>query len=173
VVPGWVGTYWVKHLTEIRIEPKSCDSFWMRSAYRLPTGAFLTPRFVSQETAENTPITEILVNSLIVSPRAGAHLRRGEPAEVAGKAWDGGAGIAAVEVSFDGGRNWRTATLGRELGRFAWREFRLPIDTGTSGPLEIAVRARSSNGAQQPDKLTFNPSGYHDNIVQTVSVEVA
>jgi hypothetical protein len=31
----------------------------------------------------------------------------------------------------------------------------------------------SRNGTQQPDKLTFNPSGYHDNIVQTLNVVVA
>jgi hypothetical protein len=37
----------------------------------------------------------------------------------------------------------------------------------------IAVRARSRSGATQPDTLTFNPSGYHDNIVQSVTVEVA
>ena len=173
VVPGWTGTYWMKHLTTVRIEPKAFDGFWMKSAYRLPTGAFPGVRFVSQETPETTPITEILVNSLIVSPVAGAHLRRGAHAEVVGKAWDGGAGIAVVEVSFDGRQNWREATLGRDLGRFAWRDFRVPIDTARAGPVKIAVRARSRNGAQQPDKLTFNPSGYHDNIVQTLSVEVA
>jgi hypothetical protein len=38
--------------------------------------------------------------------------------------------------------------------------------------VEMAVRARSRSGAKQPDKLTPNPSGYHDNIVQTVSLEV-
>jgi len=173
VVPGWTGTYWMKHLSDIRIEPKAFDGFWMKSAYRLPTGAFPGARFASQETPETTPITEILVNSLIVSPVAGARLARGEHAEVTGKAWDGGAGIAAVEVSVDGRRSWREAKLGHDLGRFAWRDFRMPVDTARAGPLEIAVRARSRNGAQQPDKLTFNPSGYHDNIVQAVSVEVA
>jgi Oxidoreductase molybdopterin binding domain/Mo-co oxidoreductase dimerisation domain len=172
IVPGWTGTYWMKHLTEIRIEPKAFDGYWMKSAYRLPTGAFPGARFVSQETADTTPITEILVNSLIVSPLAGARLKRGQQAEAAGKAWDNGAGIAGVEVSVDGRRSWREATLGRDLGRFAWRDFRLPIDSARAGPLEIAVRARSRNGARQPDTLTFNPSGYHDNIVQTVSVEI-
>jgi len=173
IVPGWTGTYWMKHLIAVRIEPKAFDGFWMKSAYRLPTGAFPGTRFLSQETPETTPITEILVNSLIVTPLEGARLKRGEHAEVAGKAWDGGAGIAAVEVSVDGRRSWREARLGRDLGRFAWRDFRMPIDTARAGPLAIAVRARSRNGAQQPDKLTFNPSGYHDNIVQTVNVEVA
>jgi sulfite dehydrogenase (cytochrome) subunit A len=173
IVPGWTGTYWMKHLTDIRIEPKAFEGFWMKSAYRLPTGAFPGARFVSQETPETTPITEMLINSLIISPSPGARLRRGAHAELIGKAWDGGSGVAAVQVSVDGRRSWREAALGKDLGRFAWREFRLPIDASKSGTLEIAVRARGRNGAQQPDTLTFNAAGYHDNIVQTVSLEVA
>jgi len=173
VVPGWTGTYWVKHLTDIRIQPAAFDGFWMKSAYRIPTGAFATARFASQETSENTPITEMLVNALITSPAPAARLRRGEPARLAGKAWDAGAGIAAVEVSLDGRQSWRPAKLGRDLGRFAWREFELPLDTSRSGPIEVAVRARSRNGSTQPEKLTPNPAGYHDNIVQTARLEVS
>ena len=172
VVPGWVGTYWVKHLTAIRIEPRAFDGFWMKSAYRIPTGAFPGARFASQETPETTPVTEMMVNSLITSPVSGARFKRNAHAELAGKAWDSGAGIEAVEVSVDGGRSWRDATLQRDLGRFAWREFRFALDTSRPGPLEITARARSRNGLKQPDKLTPNPSGYHDNIVQTVSLEV-
>jgi DMSO/TMAO reductase YedYZ molybdopterin-dependent catalytic subunit len=172
VVPGWAGTYWVKHLNDIRIEPKAFDGFWMRGGYRLPTGVFPGPRFVTQETPETTPITEMLVNSLIVSPASTTRLRRGERSELSGQAWDGGAGIAAVDVSVDGRRSWRAATLGPDLGRFAWRQFRMPIDTSRPGPIMLAVRARSRSGATQPDKLTWNSSGYHDNRVQTVAVEV-
>ncbi|TLZ15413.1 MAG: oxidase, partial [Gammaproteobacteria bacterium] len=173
VVPGWVGTYWMKHLASIHIEPRAFDGFWMKTAYRVPTGAFPGARFTSQETAETTPVTELLVNSLIVSPVSGARLSRGARAELAGKAWDGGTGIEGVEVSADGGQSWRDATLQRDLGRFAWREFRFVLDTSRAGRLDVAVRARSRNGAKQPDKLTPNPSGYHDNIVQTVSLEIA
>jgi DMSO/TMAO reductase YedYZ molybdopterin-dependent catalytic subunit len=173
IVPGWTGTYWVKHLTDIRIQPTAFDGFWMKSAYRIPTGAFPTARFVSQETPETTPITEMLVNSLIVSPEPAARLRRGEPAQLTGNAWDAGSGIAAVEVSVDGRQSWREATLGRDVGRFAWREFRLPLDTSKGGPLEITVRARSRHGATQPEALTFNAAGYHDNRIQTVRVEVS
>jgi DMSO/TMAO reductase YedYZ molybdopterin-dependent catalytic subunit len=172
IVPGWTGTYWMKHLTTIRIEPKPFDGFWMKAAYRLPTGAFPGVRFLSQETQENTPITEILVNSLIITPRNGARLRRGERAQLTGKAWDNGAGITAVEVSTDARRSWRTATLGSDLGRFAWRDFRMSLDTSRTGPVQIAVRASSRNGTRQPEKLTFNASGYHDNIVQSVTLEV-
>jgi hypothetical protein len=113
------------------------------------------------------------VNSLITSHSAGARLRRGAPAQLAGKAWDNGSGIERVEFSTDARQSWRAATLGRDLGRFAWREFSLPLDTSHAGPLQILVRARSRDGSQQPDQLTFNPSGYHDNIVQSVALEVS
>ena len=172
IVPGWTGTYWMKHLTEIRIEAAPLTNFWMKSAYRLPAGLFAGARFASQDTPENTPITEVLVNSLITSPRAGQRLRRGEPARVSGKAWDNGAGIERVEVSTDARRSWREATLGPNLGRYAWREFSESLDTRARGTLEVWVRAASRNGTQQPDHLTFNASGYHDNIMPSVSVEV-
>jgi sulfite dehydrogenase (cytochrome) subunit A len=173
IVPGWTGTYWVKHLTEIRIETKPFDGFWMKSAYRIPTGAFPGYRFRTQETPETTPITEMLVNSLITSHFPGARVKHGSHVELAGKAWDGGSGIATVEVSADGRRSWQTALLGRDAGRFAWREFRFSVDTSQAGSLTLAVRARSRDGATQPEKLTFNPGGYHGNIVQTVTLEVA
>src|SRR6202050_5367396 len=172
IVPGWTGTYWMKHLTDIRVESQAFDGFWMKSAYRLPTGAFPGYRFASQETKETTPITEILVNSLITSHVTGARLHRGAAAVLSGKAWDNGGCIEGVEISTDGRKSWRDAMLGRDLGRYAWREFRLPLDTSVSGALTVAVRARSRNGARQPDTLTFYPPRYHDNIVQTVTLEV-
>ncbi|HEY2275572.1 MAG TPA: molybdopterin-dependent oxidoreductase [Steroidobacteraceae bacterium] len=172
VVPGWTGTYWVKHLTEIRVETAPFDGFWMAGAYRVPTGVFPGAVFKTQQTPQTTPITEILVNSLVTSHVSGARVKTGSKLELAGKAWDGGAGIAAVEVSTDGRQTWRTAALGKDLGRFAWREFRYRLETQTPGPLVVAVRARSLGGATQPDKLTFNPAGYHDNIVQTVALEI-
>src|SRR5581483_764267 len=157
VVPGWTATYWVKHVTEIRIESKPFDGFWMKSAYRIPTGAFPGARFASQENAQTTPITEILDNSLITSHSDGQRLARGRPAELSGKAWDGVSGVDGVEVSVDGGGTWHEATLDSDPGRFAWRAFRWKIDTSTAGVVNLAVRARARDGTRQPDKLTPNP----------------
>ena len=36
VVPGYYGTYWVKHLNEITVIDNVFDGFWMKSAYRIP-----------------------------------------------------------------------------------------------------------------------------------------
>ena len=36
VVPGYYGTYWVKHLADITVLDKEFDGFWMQKAYRIP-----------------------------------------------------------------------------------------------------------------------------------------
>jgi DMSO/TMAO reductase YedYZ molybdopterin-dependent catalytic subunit len=173
VVAGWTATYWVKHLTSIRVEPKAFDGFWMKSAYRIPTGKFPGARFTSQENEQTTPITEILINSLVTSHTDGERLVRGRPAHVAGWAWDGGSGISAVEISLDEGQSWRPAQLGEAPSAYSWRGFRMALDASKAGPVHVAVRATGRNGARQPEKLTPNPAGYHHNIIQTLTLEVA
>src|SRR6516225_9106815 len=91
IVPGWTGTYWVKHLTSISAATKPEGGYWMSTAYRIPVGKFpLVARFISQETAVGTPITEMVVNSLITDPSDGATVRMGAPISIDGIAWDGG-----------------------------------------------------------------------------------
>jgi DMSO/TMAO reductase YedYZ molybdopterin-dependent catalytic subunit len=172
VVPGWTATYWVKHLTDVRIVSAPFDGYWVKAAYRVPTNAFPGARFRSQERADTTPITEILVNSLVTSHESGAKLARGSHAALLGWAWDNGAGIAKVEVSQDGGQTWQEARLERDLGRFAWRGFSWKLDTSKAGSLPLAVRATSRSGAQQAEKLTPNPSGYHHNLIQRLELAV-
>lgn len=173
VVPGWTATYWIKHLTDIRVVAQRFDGFWMKNAYRIPKNAFSVARFASQEAAETAPITDMVVNSLITSHVSGERLARGRRAELSGWAWDNGAGIARVEVSQDAGRSWRPASLDQDMGRFGWRGFRWPLDTRNAGSLAVSVRATSRSGATQPEKLVTNPSGYHHNAIQTVLLEVA
>jgi DMSO/TMAO reductase YedYZ molybdopterin-dependent catalytic subunit len=88
VVPGWTATYWMKHVTRIDVRTKPEENFWMKSAYRIPVGKFpVVQRFLSQETPVNTPITEILVNSIIATPAAGDTVPAGQPFTVGGVAW--------------------------------------------------------------------------------------
>jgi DMSO/TMAO reductase YedYZ molybdopterin-dependent catalytic subunit len=44
VVPGYYGTYWVKHLNEITVVDTVYDGFWMKSAYRIPTRRIIRSR---------------------------------------------------------------------------------------------------------------------------------
>jgi len=172
IVPGWTGTYWVKHLASVKVVSQPEKNFWMSAAYRLPKGRFKTPSFQSQVAAANEPITSMVVNSLITSLRSGQQIARGKPLEVKGVAWDGGAGIARVEVTTDSGATWQPAQLGRDLGRFSFREFSLSAPTRSPGSTVVMARATSTSGETQVEQLIHNPAGYHHNVVQRIYVEI-
>jgi hypothetical protein len=160
----------MKHVVSIRPLTKPLGTFWMANAYRLPLGKFpLVARFTSQETAANTPITEMVVNSLITSHADGATVKAGET--IGGIAWDGGYGISSVEVSTDGGKSWSAAKLGEDIGRYAFRTFSAPL----SGKGRHVVMARATNkiGQTQTTELNVNPAGYHHNVVHGVTLNVA
>jgi DMSO/TMAO reductase YedYZ molybdopterin-dependent catalytic subunit len=174
VVPGWTATYWVKHLTSIRLVTRPFDGFWMKSAYRVPLGRFpLVERFLSQETAVNTPITEMVVNSLITSHADGAVAKVGNTVTVGGIAWDAGHGIASVEVSADGGKSWSAATLGEDLGRFAFRPWTFTLAPREPGRYLIMARAANRLGQGQTTELIANPAGYHHNVMHAVTLTAA
>lgn len=172
VVPGWTGTYWVKQLISVKVVSKPEANFWMSTAYRLPRGKFKTPAFKSQTGSANEPITTMVVNSLITSLKSGQQIARGKSIEVKGIAWDGGAGIDHVEVSIDSGANWQRARLGRDLGRFSFREFTLTAPARERGSIVVMARATSRSGETQVERLIHNPAGYHHNVIQRVYVEV-
>ena len=172
IVPGWTGTYWVKQLTSVKVVAQPEKNFWMSTAYRLPRGKFATPTFKSQLYSPNEPITAMVVNSLITSMKSGQQVPRGKPLEVRGVAWDGGTGIAKVEVSTDGVR-WMPAKLGKDLGKYSFREFALTVPTNDAGAaLVIMARATSNSGETQVNELVHNPAGYHHNVIQRLYVEV-
>jgi DMSO/TMAO reductase YedYZ molybdopterin-dependent catalytic subunit len=170
IVPGWTGTYWMKHLTSIKAVTKPESNFWMNPAYRLPVGRFpMVARFVSQETETTTPITEMMVNSLITSHADGARVAQGT--SVSGIAWDGGYGIRTVDISTDGGKSWQAAALGEDLGRYAFRTFSFPVRG--QGNMTVTARASNAIGQTQTTSLMHNPAGYHHNVIHSVSLVVS
>jgi len=173
IVPGWTGTYWLKHVTEIDIRSKPFDGFWMQKAYRVPRGLFPVARpFATQETDKTSPITEIVVNSLITAPLDGATVRAGG-FEVRGLAWDGGSGIARVEISLDAGATWAEAELGDYFGRFAFQPWSFRVSQAQAGARTVLARATNAAGATQPARLVQNPAGYQHNVIASVGVTVA
>lgn len=175
VVPGWTGTYWTKMISAINVINKPWDGFWMRVAYRIPVGKFSEiDRFVSQErpTDSMTPITEMVVNSLMTNIREAQRFPLGQPVAVKGIAWDGGRGIRLVEVSTDGGYRWREAALARDYGNYSWRQFTYVFRPAKKGRYAILARATNRAGATQTFEPIWNPAGYHHNVVQKISVLV-
>ncbi len=172
VVPGWTGTYWMKHLVSITALTKPQGGFWMNPAYRIPIGKFpVVARFTSQEYAPNTPITEMVVNSLITSHREGAEVKAGK-VTVSGLTWDGGYGIRVVEVSTDGGETWSDAKLGQDLGRYAFRPWSFELHA-KRGKNTVMANAINNIGQTQTAALIFNPAGYHNNVMQNITLNAS
>ncbi len=171
VVPGFYGTYWVKHLNEITVLDTAFDGFWMQTAYRIPANdcACVTP---GQAPAKTKPIGRYDVRSFITSLADGATVRADAPTLLRGIAFDGGYGIAEVAVSTDGGGTWATATLGADFGKYSFRPWSLPV-TLAAGPHEIRVRAVNRIGQSQPLAPLWNPAGYMRNVVEAIRVEAA
>ena len=115
----------------------------------------------------------MVVNSLITSLTTGQRIERDRPIEVRGIAWDGGSGIARVEVSIDDGASWREAALGADLGRYSFREFSFRAAAAGPGSRVVMARATSRAGETQAEKLIHNPAGYHHNVIQRVRIDVA
>jgi len=174
VVPGWAAVYWMKHVTSIKAVTKPESGFWMNPAYRIPLGKFpIVARFTSQETAVNTPITEMVVNSLITSPANDVKVKAGSSVTIGGIAWDGGYGINAVEVSDNGGKSWAAATLGEDIGRYAFRTFSFSFTPKAKGKQTVMARATNKIGQGQTTELIANPAGYHNNVVHGITLDVA
>jgi sulfite dehydrogenase len=172
LVPGWYSTYWVKNLSEITVLDHEFDGFWMKKAYRIPDTpcGCVAPGTAPERTV---PISRMNVRSMIASPRQGARLQRGRPFILKGVAFDGGDGIREVQVSTDGGTSWKGAELGRDLGRYAFREWSLNWTPTRAASYRLMVRAVNNKGDSQPSEPLWNPAGYLRNVIERVDVLVA
>ncbi|MBX9710332.1 MAG: molybdopterin-dependent oxidoreductase [Xanthobacteraceae bacterium] len=170
IVPGYYGTYWVKHLNEINVIDTTFENFWMKTAYRIPDNecACVDPGTAPKSTV---PINRFNVRSFITSVTNGAKLKAGTTV-LKGIAFDGGKGIKEVAVSTDDGKTWLPAKLGKDLGNYSFREWTLPVKL-SAGTYNLKVRATNNAGQVQPMTATWNPAGYMRNVIETTSVTAA
>ena len=171
VVPGYYGTYWVKHLNEITVIDHLFDGYWMASAYRVPDNdcACVEP---GQGAVATVPVRRFNVRSFITNLAEGDKVKAEAPTLVKGIAFDGGYGISDVLMSWDGGQNWSETRLGSDLGRYSFREWRTELRL-PAGTYELKVRAINRIGQSQPMTPLWNPPGYLRNVVETVRVVAA
>jgi DMSO/TMAO reductase YedYZ molybdopterin-dependent catalytic subunit len=171
VVPGYYGTYWVKHLNEITVLDKPLDNFWMASAYRVPDNdCHCVPR--GAPAGKTVPIGRLDVRSFITNLHDGEKVAAGRLTLVRGIAFDGGSGVREVKLSADGGKTWTGTELGPDLGRYSFRTWRTRVQL-PPGACRLKVQAVSRSGETQPSEPRWNPAGYMRNVVETVTVEAA
>ncbi len=171
VVPGYYGTYWMKHLNEINIVNTPFDGFWMSTAYRIPDNdcACVPP---GTTPAKTIPINRMNVRSFITSPADGSAFPPGKDIPLRGIAFDGGYGIDSVLLSTNDGADWRPARLGPDAGKFSFREWTAALRFDRPGTYEIKVRAVNRTGQTQPMTPLWNPAGYMRNVVESIHLRV-
>jgi sulfite dehydrogenase len=168
VVPGWYATYWTKMLDDIEVIGQVDENFWMKPAYRIPDNACACME--PGETVKTVPINRMDVRSFVTSVADGATVKAGHTYEVKGIAFDGGYGIARVLFSVDGGKTWSGSTLGKDHGKYGFREWRAPFSPKAGQKYELCSLAINTIGETQRSTPRWNPAGYMRNVVETVRV---
>jgi DMSO/TMAO reductase YedYZ molybdopterin-dependent catalytic subunit len=172
VVPGWYATYWVKAISDIEVLEQPDDNFWTKTAYTIPD----TPRAdmkPGQTGVKMVPINKMVPRSFITNIKSGETVRANASTLVRGIAFGGDTGVARVDLSVDGGKNWQGTTLGKDEGKFSFRQWQVPVTLPAAGNYTLMVRCTNSDGLAQPDQANWNPSGFMRNVIEATSVIVA
>ncbi|WP_348693219.1 sulfite dehydrogenase [Duganella fentianensis] len=164
VVPGVQGVSWVKYLRRIEVGDQRYDTKDETIHYidMMPDGMH----------RQYTSIQEC--KSVITSPSGGQILLDKGYYNVTGLAWSGRGKIKRVDVSMDGGRNWRTARLETPILSKALTRFN--IDWVWDGsPAILQSRAIDETGYVQPKisqlrAVRGTKSIYHNNAIQSWQV---
>jgi sulfane dehydrogenase subunit SoxC len=113
--------------------------------------------------------------SVITSPSGGQVLLDRGYHEISGLAWSGRGKVKRVDISTDGGRNWRTARLQDPVLSKALTRFRADW-TWNGGPALLQSRVIDDTGYVQPAirqlrAVRGTRSIYHNNAIQTWRVD--
>ena len=164
VVPGVQGVSWVKWLRRLEVgdQPWYTREEVLHYIDLMPDGRH----------RQFTSIQEC--KSVIASPSGGQTLLDRGHYNVSGLAWSGRGRIRRVDVSFDGGRNWRTARLEPPVLSKALTRFNVGW-TWDGGLAILQSRAIDETGYVQPKIAQLRAvrgtrSIYHNNAIQSWQV---
>lgn len=169
VLPNWYGHNWMKWVAHLKVADTEDSGFYMAKGYRLPKDPVKPGE--KWDSATGVPMQELRVQTVLTQPEAGEKVARGE-ITVRGKAFSGSGAITTVEVTTDGGDNWKKATLEPRRPSGGWQSFEATLPVKSMGKLTIQSRATDEAGNGQPLEPTWNPPGYLRNAADAVSVEV-
>jgi sulfane dehydrogenase subunit SoxC len=138
-LPGWEGNTSIKWLRRIKVS----DQPWY---FRSETARYTDP-MPEGKWRKFSMVME--AKSVITNPSGGMRLKAPGFYEVTGLAWSGSGKIRAVDVSFDGGRNWREATLEEPVMDKSLTRFKIGWNWDGS-PVTMMSRTVDSTGYVQP-----------------------
>jgi sulfane dehydrogenase subunit SoxC len=165
LVPGVQGVSSVKWLRRIEIGDKPWNTREESLHYvdMLPGGKHRQYTWIQE------------AKSVITSPSGGQVILDRGFHEITGLAWSGRGKVRRVDVSTDGGRNWRTARLQEPVHTKALTRFRIDW-SWNGGPALLQSRVIDETGYVQPGyrqlrEVRGTRSIYHNNAIQTWRVE--
>jgi sulfane dehydrogenase subunit SoxC len=165
VVPGVQGVSWVKYLRRVEVgdKPYGSKDEVLHYSDLMPGG--LHRQYTSTQECK----------SVVTTPSGGQVLLDKGFYNVSGLAWSGRGKVRRVDVSIDGGRNWREARLESPVMSKCLTRFN--IDWVWDGkPALVQSRATDDTGYVQPTykqlrAVRGSRSIYHNNAIQTWLVE--
>ena len=164
VIPGVQGVSWVKWLRRIEVG----DQKWATKDEAVHYIDLMPDGLHRQYTG----IQE--TKSVITTPSGGQTLLDKGYYNISGLAWSGRGKIKRVDVSVDGGRNWRTARLETPVLSKAFTRFNIDW-VWNGGPAILQSRAQDDTGYVQPKlnqlrEVRGTRSIYHQNAIQSWKV---
>ncbi len=161
VVPGWEGNIWVKWLRRLKVGDQPWETREETAKY--------TDLLANGKARKHTFVMD--AKSVITSPSPQAPLQQKGFTVISGLAWSGRGKVKRVDVSLDGGKNWRSARIDGLVLDKACVRFYFEIDW-KGEPLLLQSRAIDESGYAQPTKDDLRKirgvnSIYHNNGIQT------
>jgi DMSO/TMAO reductase YedYZ molybdopterin-dependent catalytic subunit len=169
VVPGWYATYWVKMLSDIEVLNQPDANYWTKVAYTIPDTphASIKP---GETNVKMVPINRMVPRSFVTNIPSGQKVRSAAPTPLRGIAFGGDCGVASVDYSIDRGKSWHQAQLGKDEGKYGFRQWQTQLTLPAPGSYTVLVRCTNSNGVAQPETANWNPAGFMRNVVESVDV---
>jgi DMSO/TMAO reductase YedYZ molybdopterin-dependent catalytic subunit len=153
IVPGYTGVNNVKYVKRLAFTTAQSEANIQRTGYRMSAPG-------QKGDPSHPSVWEMGPKSWINSPAPEAGSVKAGMVQIKGVAFGGMNAATAVHVSIDGGKNWQQARLvGPDMGRYAWRQFVLPVRLAP-GEYTIASYCVDSAGNRQPEERLENNGGF-------------
>jgi hypothetical protein len=159
-------------LNDVEVLEQPDTNFWMKTAYTIPDTPYANVQ-PGQTGFKSVPISRMGPRSFITNIKSGDSLQAGAATLVRGIAFGGDTGVSRVDFSSDGGKGWQQAQLGKDEGKYSFRQWQLRFAPPERGSSVLMVRCTNSSGETQPDSPNWNPSGFMRNVIEQTRVVVS